>query len=186
MDNMDLEALKKQSREVQIVLGGTVLYIIFSFFDWQQVSFLGQTAGFSEWRGFGVVTVLVAIVLLVWEIGRLVDFKIGLGSLTPGQVSAGLALILLVFTVITFVTHNEARHWPAWVGLLLSLVIAGAAFVRAKAEGVTMPDMPKNISIGQSSSSSSSSSPSSPPSAGAATTEPAPPPAPPAPESPEA
>jgi hypothetical protein len=176
MDNMDLEALKKQSREVQIVLGGTVLYIIFSFFDWQQVSFLGQTAGFSEWRGFGVVTVLVAIVLLVWEIGRLVDFKIGLGSLTPGQVSAGLALILLVFTLITFVTHNEARHWPAWVGLLLSIVIAGAAFVRAKAEGVTMPEMPKNISIGQSSPSSS---------AGAATTEPAPPPAPPAPPSSE-
>lgn len=142
----------KQSREVQAILGGTVLYIIFSFFDWQQVSFStsfgGGSYGYSEWSGFGIIAALVAIVLLVWEIARLVNFQVNLGSLSPGQISAGLALLLLLTTIITFLTHGTARHWPAYIGLLLSLVIAGAAFMRAKAEGVTMPEMPKNISVG--------------------------------------
>jgi hypothetical protein len=54
-------------------------------------------------------------------------------------VSAALALLLLVFTVITFISHDEARHWPAWIGLLAAIVIAGAAFVRARDEGVEVP-----------------------------------------------
>src|ERR1700722_11697922 len=138
-----MDSLMKQSREVQAILGGAVLYIIFSFFDWQQVSFStsfgGGSFGYSEWSGFGIIAALVAIVLLVWEIARLVNFQVNLGSMSAGQISAGLALLLLLTTVITFLTHGTARHWPAYVGLLLSLVIAGAAFVRAKAEGVTIP-----------------------------------------------
>jgi hypothetical protein len=156
---MDLEALKKLPREVQIVLGGAVLYVIFSFFDWQQVSGFGQTVGFSLWHSFwGVLVALVAIILLAWEITRLLDIKI-----SPGQVSAGLALLLFVMTVITFLDWSQVRHWPEWVGLILSIAIAGAAFVRAKAEGVTMPEMPKNISVGGSGGGASTASPSPPP-----------------------
>lgn len=138
-----MDALKKLPREVQIVLGGAVLYVIFSFFDWQQVSAGPFTYGVDEWSGIGVVAALLAIVLLAWELGRAVDFKIALGSLTPGLVSVGLALLLLVFTVITFLTHGTARHWPAFIGLILSIAIAVAAFRRAKAEGVEMPQLPK-------------------------------------------
>jgi hypothetical protein len=128
---------------VQVVLGGTVLYIIFSFFDWQQVSAsaIGFKYGIDEWHGIGVIAGLLAFALLLWEAARLFGVQVPLGSLTPGLVSAALALLLLVFTLITFISHNEARHWPAWIGLLLSIVIAAAAFVRAKAEGVEMPDL---------------------------------------------
>jgi hypothetical protein len=142
---MDLEALKKLPREVQAILGGLVLYIIISFFHWQAYG----PFGLSEWHGFGgTITVLSAILFLVWEIGRLIDFKVATGSLSVAQISAGLALLFFVLTVITFLSHNEFRAWPAWVGLILAIVIAAAAFMRAKAEGVTMPDMPKNISVG--------------------------------------
>lgn len=134
----------KLPREVQVVLGGTLLYVIFSFFDWQSYSFGPYSVGDNEWHGIGVIAVLIAIVLLAWEIGRAVEFKISL-PLTPGQVSAGLALLLLVFTVITFLDWSQYRAWPEWFGLVLSLVIAGAAFMRAKAEGVEMPQMPKNM-----------------------------------------
>jgi hypothetical protein len=123
------------------VLGGGVLYLIFSFFDWQQVSFGPVTAGVTEWHGIGVLAGLLAIALLLWEGARLYQPNIQLGSFTAGHVSVGLALALLVFTVITFLTHSTARHWPSWLGLLLSIVIAVAAFGRAKAEGVQMPDM---------------------------------------------
>ena len=42
--------------------------------------------------------------------------------------------------MITFATHGTARHWPAWIGLILSLVIAAAAVMRARGEGVQLPE----------------------------------------------
>lgn len=134
-----MEPLKKLPREVQAVLGGAALYIVFSFFDWQQVSVLSITAGQSEWHGIGIVAGLVALALLAWEAIRLLGVKLELGSVSPGLVSVGAALLLLVFTVITFLSHNEARHWPAWIGFALSVVVAGAGVLRARAEGVELP-----------------------------------------------
>ena len=134
-----MEKFLKLSRETQIVLGGTVLYLVFSFLDWQQVSVLSITAGQSEWHGIGVVAGLIAVALLAWEAIRLLGVKLELGALTPGLVSVGATLLLLLFTVITFLTHNEARHWPAWIGFVLSIVIAGAGMARARAEDVEMP-----------------------------------------------
>jgi hypothetical protein len=141
-----MDALMKLSRDVQIILGGALLYVIFSFFDWQQVSGFGITYGRSEWTGIGVLAALLGIVLLAWELARAFNIQIPLGgSLTPGLVSAALALLLVVFTVITFLTHGTARHWPSWIGLILSIVIAGFAFKRAQGEGVEMPKMPTNM-----------------------------------------
>lgn len=136
-----MEMLKKLPREVQVVLGGGVLYVIFSFLDWQQVSAGPFSFGVNEWHGIGVVAGLLAIALLLWEVARLFQLNIQLGPVTPGLASVGLALLLLLFTVITFLTHGTARHWPAYVGLVLSIAIAAAAFARARAEGVQMPDL---------------------------------------------
>ena len=141
-----MDMLKKLSPAAQAVLGGSVLYLIFSFFDWQQAC--GGAGGFkvcagvSEWHGFGgTITVLSAILLLAWEIVRLLGVKVDLGGISHGFVSLALAGLLLLLTVITFVTHNEARHWPAWIGLLLAIGIAAAAWMRGKEEGVEMPDV---------------------------------------------
>lgn len=131
-----MDMLKKLPPEVQVVLGGSLLYLVVSFFDWQQVSFLSVSAGINEWHGVGVIAGLLVVALLAWEGARLAGVRIAFGPITPGLGSIGLALLLLVFTVITFLSHNEARHWPAWVGLLLSIVITAAAFRRARSEGV--------------------------------------------------
>lgn len=140
-----MDVLKQLSRDVQIVLGGTVLYIILSFFDWQSFSIGPYSYGANEWHGFGVLVVLVAIVLLAWELARAFNINVPpIGSLTPGVISVGLALLLLVLTVITFLDWSQVRSWPEWVGLLLSLVIGGFAVKRAKDEGVEMPNMPKS------------------------------------------
>ncbi len=134
-----MDSVKNLSREAQVVLGGGVLYLIFSFLDWQQVSLFGHAYGLSEWHGVGVVAGLLVIALLVWEAVRLFAPEVKLGSLSEGLVSVGLALLLALFTVITFLTHSTARHWPAWVGLILALAIAIAAVMRARAEEVRMP-----------------------------------------------
>jgi hypothetical protein len=160
-----MDMLKKLSPAAQAVLAGCVLYLIFSFFDWQQVC--GGAGGFkvcagvSEWHGFGgTITVLSAIALLAWEIIRLLGVKVDLGGVSHGLVSLALAGLLLVLTVITFLTHNEARHWPSWIGLLLAIGIAVAAWIRGREEGVEMPD----VSAMRGTGSGPGSPPPSPPS----------------------
>lgn len=169
-----MDVWKRLTREAQVVLGGTALFVIISFFDWQQVSEGPFTFGKSLWHGFGIITVLVAIVLLVWEVGRAIDYKIQLGSFTPGMVSAALELLLVICTVIVFLDWSDFRHWPEWVGLVLALVIGGFGLVRAKSEGVQVPEMPKNISLGGTSGGAStvSGGTSAPPPAPSAAPEP--------------
>jgi hypothetical protein len=137
-----MDAFMKLSRDLQLLLGGTVLYLIMSFLDWQQVSVGPISAGVTEWHGVGIIAGLLAVALLAWELARLFSVKIEL-PLTSGQVSVGLALLLLIFTVITFLSHSAYRHWPEYLGLILSIVIAVVAVRRAKAEGV---EVPRNIS----------------------------------------
>jgi len=137
-----MDQFKQLSRNAQIVLGGAVLYLIFSFFDWQQVSAGPFTYGFTEWHGFGVVAGIAVLLLIAWELARALSMNISVGEFSPGLVSLALAALLLVVTVIVFLTHGTARHWPAWIGLILSIVIAFFGYRRSREEGVEIPSMP--------------------------------------------
>ena len=138
-----MDQMKNLSREAQVVLVCGVLYLIISFLDWQQVSFAfaggGGTVGLSEWHGIGVVAGLLIIALLIWEIVRLFEVNTPTGNVTEGHISIALAVALALFTLIAFFNKSTARHWPAWVGLILAIVIVVAAVMRARAEGVEMP-----------------------------------------------
>ena len=141
-----MDQLKELPREAQITLGALVLFVIFSFFDWQQVSVGPFTVGRTLWHGIGLITIIVALAYLVWEIGRALHYDRDIGQVTPPMTSAGFAIGLLVFTVITFLDWSDYRHWPQWIGLLLSIVIAVVAFKRAKDEGVEVPKLPQGAS----------------------------------------
>ena len=134
-----MDSVKKLSTETQVILGCGVVYLLFSFFNWQQVSLSFVTVGRSEWNGIGVVAALVAVLVVGWEVVRMFSIQVPLGGLSVGLVSVGIALLLTLLTVITFLTHNTARHWPAWIGLLLSIAIGAAALARARKEGVELP-----------------------------------------------
>jgi signal transduction histidine kinase len=138
-----MDQMKKLSRETQVVLGCAVLFLIISFFDWQQVSFssafVSGAVGLNLWHGIGFVAGLLVIALLIWETVRLLEVNTPTGNVTEGHISVALALALALFTVIAFFDKSTARHWPAWIGLILSLVIAAAAVMRARAEGVQLP-----------------------------------------------
>ena len=136
-----MDAFMKLTREAQIVLGGAALLLILSFFNWQGVDFGPYSVGVNEWHGIGVLAVLLVIALLAWEVVRLIGVKISLGSTSEGLVSVGLALLAAGLTVITFLSHSAYRKWPEWIALILAVLIAVAAFMRARAEGVQMPAM---------------------------------------------
>jgi hypothetical protein len=136
-----MDRIKSMSMAGQIMLGSTLLYVIFSFFNWQKVCVdiegIG-CAGVSAWNGVGVIAGLLAIALLAWEVSRLVGVKLP-GSIAPALVTIGLSVLLVLFTLITVLTHNEFRAWPQWIALILSIVIGVVAFARAREEGVALP-----------------------------------------------
>jgi hypothetical protein len=143
-----MDGFMKLSREAQAVIVGAVLLLILSFLTWQGVSFGPYSVGVNEWHGIGVFAVLLVIALLAWEVLRLFGAKFSIGSLSDGLVSAGLALLAALFTVITFLSHSDYRKWPEWIALILAIGIGIAAFMRARAEGVQMPEMPSSASGG--------------------------------------
>src|SRR4029077_89450 len=97
-----MDALMKLSRELQVVLVVAVVYVIFSFLHWQ------ETAGLSakEWDGAGVFAALFGVVLLLWEIARLLGARVGPGSLVTASISAILAFNVLFFTVAAIIAMS--------------------------------------------------------------------------------
>ena len=140
-----MDALMKLSREVQIVLGGAVVLLIVSFLPWQEISFsnsfVSASVSANEWHGIGFLAALLVIVMVAWEVLRLMQVKIELGSLSPGLISVALALLVALFTVIAFLDKGAYRNWPEWIALFVAIVVGVAAVMRARAEGVQMPEM---------------------------------------------
>ena len=134
----------KISREAQVVLVCTAVYVILSFFAWY------QSGSFSanEWDNIGVFAALLAVVMLLWEIWRALDANLSLGSLSAPTVSLLLALGLLFFTIATIIPANYL-NWPAWIGLILSIFIAGIAYLRAQNEGIALPRLAVPTSAGR-------------------------------------
>jgi hypothetical protein len=124
-----MDQLKAMSRSAQLLAGAGLLLFIFLFFDWQQVSVAGFTAGRSGWHGWGTAVGIFVIALVVFEaaqiFGNLPDLPV-----KAALIAAGLAAVVLLFTIIKFFVDNEARHWPAWIGLILAIVIGVGGYLR--------------------------------------------------------
>jgi hypothetical protein len=121
----------------QVLLVGGLLLFIDLFLDWQQVcatipGFGSRCGGVSGWHGIGVLVGLLTIALILWEaIGAFnVDLGDALRNLPTALISVALAAAVTLFTIIEFLTHNEFRHWPAWIGLILAIVIAIGGWLR--------------------------------------------------------
>jgi hypothetical protein len=138
-----MEMLKKLSLNAQLVLLGSILYLIDSFLHWQAVGTSLVTYTRDEWNGVGTVAGLLVLLLLAWELARGFELKIAIGSMTPAFVSVVLAEALLIFTVIKFISV-DFRAYGAWVGLVLAIGIGVLAFVRGKEEGAAMPSAVKS------------------------------------------
>ena len=119
-----MDHLKAMSRSSHLIAWGGLLLFIFLFFDWQQVSVSPRKLRVgSGWHGWGVLVGLLTIALVVWEATQIFAVKLDL-PFKGALITAGLAAGVLLFTIIKFLVDNEFRHWPAWIGLILAIVIA--------------------------------------------------------------
>ena len=133
--------ISKLTHGAKLVIGGSIVFLIVSIFNWQEVDIAGfASVGVSMWHGWGVLAGLLAIVIIVWEGIRLLEMKIEIG-LTPAMVTAVLAILLLVFTVLKFLVSNEFRTFWAWIGLVLAILIAVGAYMNMKALGESIAEM---------------------------------------------
>ena len=162
-----MDKLSKLTPGAMLALGGLILYFIDSFLPWQKACFGGGgvsvCASRNEWHGIGVLAVLLGIALLLWEGMPLLMARPALGTVHPRLVSMGLAAALVLFTLITTLTHNEFRKFWSWLGLILALVAAVGVWMQAKDEGVQMPSLSGMGAGGSSSSGGGQTPPSSPP-----------------------
>lgn len=131
----------------KILLPASALLLIFmSFFDWQQhcgtIPTVGTTClGVSGWHGSaGVILGILTLALLIWElIGAFAPDVTKNMNLPEGLVGAGVAGLVAIFVLIKFLSANEFRHWPEWIGLLLGIVIAIGAWLRFSESGESLP-----------------------------------------------
>ena len=183
--------ISKLTHGAKLVLGATVLFLIVSIFHWQSVDLGITEVGVNMWHGWGVLAGLIAIAILVWEGLRLANMKIEIG-LTPAMVTAALAILLLIFTVLKFLVSNEYRTFWAWLGLLLAILVAVGAWVNMKQLGESVSEMGASMKSAASSAAAAAKSATdkddapAAAAAPAAPAAPAPPAAPTAPEAPTA
>ena len=136
----------------KLVLGATVAFLIVSFFNWFEADLgglediAGVDAGLSMWNGVGVIAGLIAIILLVWQAIRLANINLEIG-MTPAMITAALAALLLLFTVIRVLDGYEGadRTIWLWLGLLLAVVIAAGAWMNMQASGESIADIRASV-----------------------------------------
>jgi hypothetical protein len=137
--------MSKLTHGAKLVLGTTVAYLIVSFFNWFEISGIGVTSG---WSGIGFLAGLLAIAIIVWEALRLANMKIEVG-LTPAMVTAALAVLLLLFALIRFISKPGSgvvedavdRTIWAWIGIILAILVVVAAWANMKMAGESISEM---------------------------------------------
>ncbi|MFN8223908.1 MAG: hypothetical protein U0R50_11770 [Gaiellales bacterium] len=150
--------ISKLSTGGKLALGGTVLFLISSFFNWQEVEFANiASAGVSMWHGWGTLAGIIALALLAWEVSKLMGIKISL-PITPGMTSAFLGIALVLFTVLKFLVDGEFRTFWAWLGLLFSIVAAAGAVMSMQEGGQSLADMKSAVASGAAAASAAAKS----------------------------
>lgn len=139
-----MDTFNRLSTQAKVLLGATVVFLIVSVFNWQEVDLGVAEAGRSMWNGWGTVAGLIAIVLLAWEGLRLANVNVTL-PISAAMTSALLGVLLALATILKFLVDDEFRTFWAWLGLVLALVIAASAIMTMQAGGESFADMRRSV-----------------------------------------
>jgi hypothetical protein len=124
--------MSKLSTASKILLGGGLLLFIDTFLPWNRACadagpFGSFCASVGGTHGLGILIMLLAIALVIWE--ALAVFGVDIPA-PKTMVSAGLAGGIVVFTLLKILVDSEALYLFAWVGIILALGIAYGGWMR--------------------------------------------------------
>jgi hypothetical protein len=81
-------------------------------------------------RWLGVFTLILVLALLVWEGLLAGGVRVSLGTMKPAVLSAILGFVIAAFLLILFLVSLDGISWGAFLGLILALAMAYAAYMR--------------------------------------------------------
>ncbi len=111
----------------KIALGGAIVLFIDLFLPWWTFSIDSTSA--NAWdSGLGILTGILLIALVVWEVLRLTGNAPEIG-ITPDLVTAVLAGLAALFALIVFFDAVGDAGIGAWIGLILLLALGYAAYL---------------------------------------------------------
>ncbi len=131
--------MSKMSTASKILLGGGILYFIDLILQWNRACVLGFCAGVSGWHGLGILNGIFVILIIAMEVIMIAGVNVDVGTPTMrAQIEAGLAGAILLFTILkVLLVDNDFLSWPAWVGLVLAVVLAYGGWMRWQEANVT-------------------------------------------------
>jgi hypothetical protein len=178
-----MERFNALGRGTQIMLISSVLLLIISFFNWQEVDFdlgaLGSgSAGVSAWDDLGGILMgILTIVLIARIVANLAAVNLPI-PVSYAMTSAVLAFLIFALALIKNLTDNYST-WASYVGVVLAALIAVGAWMEIQAAGGVESLKSEATSFGSSGGAVTAA-------AGGATAEAPAPPPPPPPAAPEA
>ena len=177
-----MERFNALGRGTQIMLISSVLLLIISFFNWQEVEFdlgpLGEgSAGVSAWDDLGGILMgILTIVLIARIVAQLAAVNLPI-PVSYAMTSGVLAFLIFALALIKNLTDDYST-WASYVGVVLAFLIAVGAWLEIQAAGGVESLKTEATSFGGGGGAATAT-------AGGADTAP-PPPAPAAPSAPEA
>jgi hypothetical protein len=134
-----MDRLKALGRGTQLMFIASVLLLIISFFNWQEVDFdlgpLGEgSAGVSMWHGFGGWVVgILTIVLIARIVARMAAVDVPI-PVSFAMTSVVLAVIIFVVALLKNLVDDYST-WASYVGVGLAFLVAVGAWLEAQDAG---------------------------------------------------
>jgi len=127
-----MERFNALGRGTQLMLVGSVLLLISSFFAWQDFGDAGIITR-NAWHGLGVVMGLLTIVLLAWIVARLAAVEIPI-PLSGAMISGVLSFLIFAFALLTNLIDDYSTFW-SYLGVAFAALIAAGAWLQIQASG---------------------------------------------------
>ena len=134
-----MERFNALGRGTQIMLISSVLLLIISFFNWQEVDFdlgpLGEgSASVSAWDNFlGILMGILTVVLIARIVAKLADVDIPI-PVSYAMTAAVLGFLVFALALLKNLTDDYSTFW-SYLGVVLAALIAVGAWLEIQAAG---------------------------------------------------
>ena len=134
-----MDRLKALGRGTQLMFIASVLLLIISFFNWQEVDFdlgpLGSgSAGVSAWDDLGgIIMGILTIVLIARIVARMAAVDVPI-PVSFAMTSVVLGVLIFIIALLKNLTDNYST-WASYVGVVLAFLVAVGAWLEAQDAG---------------------------------------------------